>query len=232
MKKITIFYSILLILNLIGIICFQSISSFISTIFIVISYIFCRFDIRNYHIGLLNISTRRFKITDTFMTERCSLFRQRFLINRYCEIILKLERSDSARVKAGLSTKTKEDEFPLTLETILIFSPTNFVKRVYNDPYHRPDFLKEIEDKIIIHDNSKKSKEYSTHYKYIGMYYPLGVSNKDVSYGVYYRPIVSPSYFSEGMDRFIKYIKKRIESGKFDYEFNYIRNRYNRSREI
>lgn len=170
------------------------------------------------------------------MTERCSPFRQGFLINRYCEIILKLERSDSARVRAGLSNRIKEDEFPLTLETILIFSPTNFVKRIYNNPHHRPDFLKEIEDKIIIHDNSKKSKEYSirrhTEKEYIGIYYPLGVSNKDVFYNVYYKPIVFPSYFSEGMDRFIKYIKKRIEFGKFDYEFNYIRNRYYRSQKI
>lgn len=176
------------------------------------------------------MSTKRFKITDTFITERCSPFRQGFLIERYCEIILKLERSDSARIWAGLSTRIKEDEFPLILETILIFSPTNFVKRVYNDPYHRPDFLKEIEDKIIIHDNSKKS--HYTEKEYIGVYYPLGVSNKNVSYGVYYRPVVFPSCFSEGMDRFIKYIKKRIESGEFDYEFNYIRNRYNRSREV
>ena len=232
MKKITIFYFVLIILNLIGFFVTWSVTNLISLFIILSCYIVIRYDIRIYHIGILEKSVHRINFLDTFISTPCADFRKIYLAGRYSEITLNLIRSDCARVTYGLTPNSSILEYPLKFNVTLIFSPVSFKKQIYPSGLGRPEFLKETRKKLFIHDKFLDKEKYGVKCGYLGTYRNNELKNLGLHYNVSFETEIASTVFPEGNKKFTQYLEELLKTGDFDNEFNYIRNRYNRSREV
>ena len=67
---------------------------------------------------------------------------------------------------------------------------------------------------------------------YLGTYRNNELKNLGLHYNVSFETEIASTVFPEGNKKFTQYLEELLKTGDFDNEFNYIRNRYNRSREV